>query len=250
MRYLLISGQASVLYGGATFSENVDLWVAPSRDNFAGLARALRHAEARIHKLTPPLTTRYARGGHGFHFVLPPDAVGPAYLDVMGRPPRVGSFSRVARRANRMPTAWGELPVVAIPDLVELKKTRRPADYDVITNLVRIRLAEAGPRCGTALLRWGMARCFRLDVAVWILTAFPHAPRAAIGAGPEWPRTLLSKWTPGEEVPTEAGLAVQAQLAAEQGRQQQADIRYWSRILQELRELRRAGALLPEGRPL
>ena len=27
--YLLISGQATVLYGAATFSEDIDLWVKP-----------------------------------------------------------------------------------------------------------------------------------------------------------------------------------------------------------------------------
>lgn len=31
VEYLLISGQATVLYGAATFSEDVDLWVKPSR---------------------------------------------------------------------------------------------------------------------------------------------------------------------------------------------------------------------------
>ncbi len=33
-------------------------------------------------------------------------------------PPRVGGFLAAARRAERMPTPWGPLPVVAIEDLV------------------------------------------------------------------------------------------------------------------------------------
>ena len=33
IEYLLISGQATVLYGAATFSEDVDVWVNPGRAN-------------------------------------------------------------------------------------------------------------------------------------------------------------------------------------------------------------------------
>jgi hypothetical protein len=37
VEYLLISGQASVLYGAATFSEDLDLWVKPSPANLRRL---------------------------------------------------------------------------------------------------------------------------------------------------------------------------------------------------------------------
>ena len=33
VEYLLISGQATVLYGAATFSEDIDLWVNPTETN-------------------------------------------------------------------------------------------------------------------------------------------------------------------------------------------------------------------------
>jgi hypothetical protein len=39
--YLLISGQATVLYGAATFSEDIDLWVEPSDVNVQRLRAAL-----------------------------------------------------------------------------------------------------------------------------------------------------------------------------------------------------------------
>ena len=59
--YLLISGQAAVLYGAATFSEDIDLWVRPSSANSRRLLRALSLCGARVHKLTPPLTLRNLR---------------------------------------------------------------------------------------------------------------------------------------------------------------------------------------------
>src|SRR6185436_3559751 len=124
VEYLLISGQASILYGAATFSEDIDLWVNPTQANLDNLIRSLAACRARIYKLTPPLTLRNFRRGHGFHFTLParPD---PVYLDIMGRPPRVGSFAAAWRRAQVMKTGWGRLPVVSIEDLIALKKTRR-----------------------------------------------------------------------------------------------------------------------------
>jgi hypothetical protein len=33
VEYLLISGQATVLYGAATFSEDIDLWINPTPEN-------------------------------------------------------------------------------------------------------------------------------------------------------------------------------------------------------------------------
>jgi hypothetical protein len=64
VRYLLISGQAAVLYGASTFSEDVDLWVAPVSGNWTRLLLALADRGARVYKLTPPITLAFARRGH------------------------------------------------------------------------------------------------------------------------------------------------------------------------------------------
>ena len=56
--YLLISGQASVLYGAAMFSEDIDLWIRPTVPNARKLLKALAEQRARVHRLTPPLTLR------------------------------------------------------------------------------------------------------------------------------------------------------------------------------------------------
>lgn len=44
--YILMSGQASVLYGAATFSEDIDIWVAPEAKNLERLLRALAACRA------------------------------------------------------------------------------------------------------------------------------------------------------------------------------------------------------------
>jgi hypothetical protein len=63
--YLLISGQATVLYGAATFSEDIDLWVEPSSGNIERFQAALSAVGARYYKLTPPLEAPYFEAGHG-----------------------------------------------------------------------------------------------------------------------------------------------------------------------------------------
>ncbi len=219
--YLLISGQASVLYGAATFSEDIDLWIRPSTENIRRLLRALASCGARIHKLTPPLTLRYMRAGHGFHFLIPAPQ-GPVYIDVMGRPPRSGSFARARRRAQVMDTDWGRVPVVSIEDLIHLKMTRRLVDYEVISNLTQARVsAETAPR--PALLRWAAKLSFRAEDRVAFLA------RLGRRKGLEPCRREIAR-----EI---AGL-------------QERDVRYWRRHIAELRHLRKTGGLLAEGMPV
>ena len=123
---LLISGQASVLYGAAMFSEDVDLWIRPTPANARKLLLALADQRARVHRLTPALTLRNMRAGHGFHSVVPGRPL-DTYLDIMARPPRAGSFGSAKRRARSMRTDWGELPVVhpVAPDRRRVRAAHR-----------------------------------------------------------------------------------------------------------------------------
>lgn len=120
--YLLISGQATVLYGAATFSEDIDLWVEPSPENIERLQRALSAAGAYYYKLTPPLDPVYFDAGHGFHFLLGESMGEAIFLDIMGRPPRSRAFADALRDSRQFETDWGKLPTLGLRDLIELKK--------------------------------------------------------------------------------------------------------------------------------
>jgi hypothetical protein len=219
--YLLISGQASILYGAATFSEDVDVWIRPSRTNGRRFLSALAARRARVHKLTPPLQERFLRAGHGFHFVIPGNPL-PVFVDALGRPPRVAAFSECRRRARFLETDWGTIPVVAIEDLIALKKTRRFGDYDVISNLVSVRVAEA-ERPSRRLLRWAARNTFRAEDRVSFLRRLGE--RASLA---------------------ECRRAIAREVQTLQVR----DTRYWRPRIAELRRLRRAGELLLEGTPV
>lgn len=92
VRYLVISGQACILYGASQFTEDIDLWVQPVPSNLAFFLRAMARVKARVYKLTPPITMKYVRKGHGFHFRIGRDL----YLDVSGLKKPQGSRRPIA----------------------------------------------------------------------------------------------------------------------------------------------------------
>ena len=143
---MLISGQATVLYEAATFSEDIDLWVAPDADNWQKFIQALQKLEAKVYKLTPPIKPKFIQKGHGFHFeFLPTDKGNVWFLDVVGVVPRVGTFQKAWGNIEFYETEWGTIPVMGLRDLVEIKKTRRLENYPIISNLVRNEYERISP---------------------------------------------------------------------------------------------------------
>lgn len=240
VEFILISGQAAVLYGASTFSEDFDLWVRPSSPNLARLKRALGRCGGKVYKLTPPITLAHARRGHGFHFTVP-DRDADAYIDVMARPPRVGSFANARRRCELMESDWGTLPVVGIPDLIKLKLTRRLADYDVISSLVRVHARRHHRE--RSMLAWSVETTFSVeDLAMWSATkAFSAALSASRRPSV---RALIGRRGDGRV--ERARLAMAREIAGHQA----ADVAYWRPIIDELRELRRTGNMLEVGSPV
>lgn len=246
VQVLLIGGQAAVLYGAAHFTQDVDLWVRPDATNLRGLLRSLAKLDARVHKLTPPVTLGYARRGHGFHFVLPDPGRLPAYLDVLGRPPRAGPWQVAARRARSIATPWGVLRVVAPPDLAEMKKTNRPADYEVISRLARIRLAEeVAP--GIRLLAWALENSFRAEdvAAIWDEYAGDRLAEAARRV-PDF-ATILGALRVDKAIPSAHLERVAGRIARRMTRLLRLGREYWIPRIRELRTLRARGGLIPEG---
>jgi hypothetical protein len=242
VRYLVISGQACILYGASQFTEDLDLWIAPAPKNIDSLLRALARVKARVYKLTPPITARNVLKGHGFHFRIGRDL----FIDVMGRPPRVGSFRGAFSRAREFRTDWGMLPVSAPEDLVLLKRTNRPGDYDAVSNLVRVRVLE--DKDDTAVLRWALLNTFDVvDLAEFALLA--------TGKLVSWPsrpalRALLPAPARSSRFPERRVQRAARLLAIEMGEIQERGRRYWRPIVAELKKLQVDRRLIPEGTPV
>ena len=245
--HLLISGQATVLYGAATFSEDIDLWINPTEKNRDRFLLALRDCQARYYKLTPPLTVENLQRGHGFHFILPGGGSGEIFLDVMGHPPRAGSFADSLGTARRMETEWGDIRTIGIKPLVELKKTQRLEDYPIISKLALAWFDQ--PECAQtdADFSWALQNIFTLPELAMLFTEHPAAVDVAVekidGEFGEFGRQLLAGGEVAESVERRVGERLQSRIAE----WQLADRQYWRDIIRGLRELRAAGKLMPEG---
>jgi hypothetical protein len=246
--YLLISGQATVLYGAASFSEDIDLWLKPTEENCARFLSALQRCRARYYKLTPKMTVQNLTRGHGFHFVLPLDDV-DVFLDIMGQPPRVGEFSSSFEKVRWMTSEWGRLPTVALKDLVEIKKTQRIEDYPVVSKLA-LRWFDQ-PECivSPSEFEWATNNIFTTDA---LRTLFEEHPGAnAIGQSEASPmRAFATDAASGNPIPPDVENEVSRWLQERMLSHQQADRAYWRSIVAELRQLRAEGELVAEGKPV
>jgi hypothetical protein len=246
VEHLLISGQATVLYGAATFSEDIDLWINPTEPNRDRFLAALCDCRACYYKLTPRLSVEHLQQGHGFHFILPGGAAGEVFLDVMGNPPRAGSFADSLATARRMDTEWGVIQTIGIKPLVELKKTQRLEDYPIISKLALAWFDQPeGAKADTDFL-WALQNIFTLPELAVFFTEHPAAASAGGKFNPdvgEYGRQLLAGNEPDEPVERRVGECFQARIAT----LQMADRQHWRGIIPELKQLRAAGKLMPEG---
>ncbi len=241
--YLLISGQATVLYGAATFSEDIDLWVEPSPENIMRLQGALSAVGARYYKLTPALDAATFDSGHGFHFILGGDMGEAIFLDVMGRPPRVPSFSAARRASRHFQTDWGTLPTLGIRDLIELKKTQRLADYPIISTLTLRLLEEA--TSPAEMLSWAACNLFTVETFFLFNQQNPRWTEMPPEGMP--PSLAAVAGWPVEDIPDQVVAEATEWMNTAIARHQLADRQHWRGIIAQLRELRSQGKLMAEG---
>jgi hypothetical protein len=247
VEYLLISGQATVLYGAATFSEDIDLWVNPTGKNRDRLMAALRESGARYYKLTPALITEHLQSGHGFHFILPGGTDGEVFLDVMGNPPRTTRFADALATARKMKTEWGLVRTVGIMPLAEIKKTQRLGDYPIISKLALAWFDQPECKKTAADFLWALQNTFTLPELAVFFSEHPVAVMIAAeqfsGDVGEYGRQMLAGGEVSEAVERLVGGFFQNRISELQA----SDRRYWRDIIHRLKELRMAGELMPEG---
>lgn len=246
--HILISGQATVLYGAATFSEDIDLWVEPKFDNWNKFLKVLKNMNAKVYKLTPSVSMELIRKGHGYHFQIPSkdEKSGFWFLDVMGLVPRVSSFKNCLKNVNNKKTEWGNLPVMGIRDLVEIKKTRRLEDYPVISNLVRIEYENLlSKKIENNDWKWILRNSFNIEDILYYLNLHNVAKTVSADISRKClPFCLKAAANPEKE---EYILNASNEIALEVERLRQQDRKYWNSVINELKDLKQNNQLLPIG---
>jgi hypothetical protein len=247
VEYLLISGQATVLYGAATFSEDIDLWINPTLLNREKFLDVLRSTGARFYKLTPSFTLENLERGHGFHFILPGESMNEIFLDVMGSPPRVNSFGAAVDSAHWIETQWGKIHTISLKGLVELKKTQRLEDYPIISNLALAWFDQ--PECANTWVDfdWAMENIFTLTALRTFFEEHSGALEfATTGAAADlkiFSQHVAQDRPAPEETEEKLTVSMQRRIAV----LQHADRAYWREIIAELKQFRAEGKLMSEG---
>ncbi len=248
VKYMLISGQATVLYGAATFSEDIDLWVLPETGNWQKFIRGLQKSGAKIYKVTPPLKSEFIQKGHGFHFEFSAINKEPGwFLDVMGVVPRVGTFQKAWGNVEFHKTGWGTMPVIGLRDLVEIKKTRRLEDYPIISNLVRneyerIRVAKIKDDDW----KWILLNSFEVEDILYYLEKHKNAEKICQTLSRKC-LTYCLKAMKGYGKREKYFSSASREIAFDIEQLRRKDRIYWEVIIDELKKLNRKGKLLNVG---
>ena len=107
VRYLLMGGQACVLYGAAEFSRDCDIAILCERQHLALLQTALDEIDARTIAV-PPFELDYLLRGHAVHFRCQVPAVENTRLDVMARMRGVTGFDKLWSRRTTVQDDSGQ----------------------------------------------------------------------------------------------------------------------------------------------
>ena len=240
VRYLVISGQACLHYGAIEATRDADLWVELTDENLERLTVALEQLGAK-QRFLPPLERGFLDRGHATHFMVPTEA-GEYRVDIMCRPPRVGSFADAWRDSVTVTVEGVEFRVLDIARLVNIKKTQRPRDYDVICRLLEplFEYAVEHPEQQKQMGPW-LARELRSPEYLLAMAVTWGEGEALLKASGRRACQIAAEHPDAHDAQDENVVdAIRQELRLEQQALEDQDRAYWRERLAELRQLRRA----------
>jgi hypothetical protein len=227
VRFLVMGGQACVLYGAAEFSRDTDIAILANIPNLRRLSAALRELQAqRI--AVPPLAIRHLKKGHAVHFRCRHRDADGIWLDVMSVLRGVASFPALWRRRTTVEIAPDETyDLLALPDLVHAKKTQRDKDWPMLRRFVEAHYAQNRRAPSAQHVRFWLAEARTPSILIELARKYPRQIRRAGGGRP-----LLRLAVKGGEQDVEAA------LAEEERCERELDRAYWAPLRAELERMR------------
>jgi hypothetical protein len=123
VQYVVIGGFAADMLGAPVNTNDLDICYERSKENMDRLAAALKELGAKLRvagvdeEVPFILDGRTLAAGDSFTFETTAGA-----LDVLGRPSGTTGFRDLAAKAQIVPTGDLEIPVVALADLMRMKR--------------------------------------------------------------------------------------------------------------------------------
>lgn len=231
---LLSSGQACVVFGIAAFSKDGDWIVREKRRTCAAVLKVLSAHEA-TYRLGAPMDPGWLRSGLTSHFEFKTSDGFRMRTDFCSRPPRVPDVERMWKRAVRA----GDIDLVDVQSLVQLKQTRRVRDYSMVGALAEV----AGLDGDAPELALNYLQDYEL-----LSRAVRRWPGNAAACAREAVRLLLTK-APRANVVAAIAIEQDARMQEDQARIEALQRRFarYSREFAKLRmRWRREGSSLPQ----
>jgi hypothetical protein len=227
LRFLLMGGQACVLYGGAQFSRDIDIHILADEENLTRLRAALQELQAEVIAV-PPFEQAYLDRGLAVHFRCHDSIAAKTRLDVMsvmrGMPP----FEKLWDRRTTFEFSDGSsIDLLALSDLIQAKKTQRDKDWPMIRSLVEAHYACYWDDPQPPYVEFWFRESRTPSMLLELYNRFPSECQMLISARP-----LLEFARLGDEDPL-AGALLQEQEA-----ERKLDRAYWKPLLKELERLR------------
>jgi hypothetical protein len=205
----------------------MDIAILASANNVARLRAALRELRAE-REYVPPFELRYLRRGHTIHFRCHREDVAGIRLDVMTRMRGTASFAVLWRRRTTLEVEPGNvIELLALPDLVASKKTRRDKDWPMVQRLVEANYAQFADDATPARIRFWLRELRTPEFLIECVTRFPEAARIEQGRRPAVAAASARD-----------AAAVQSALAGEEAAIRADDELFWKPLLDELQQLR------------
>jgi len=227
VRFLLMGGQACVLYGGSEFSRDTDIALLPEQGNLNNLDMALLELKAE-NIAVPQLSLEYLLKGHAVHFRCKHPEAMNMRVDIMSVLHNASSFETLWERRTTMELNDGLIvDVISFPDLVAIKKTQRDKDWSHIRRLIEAHYLE------------NHGKSTPEDVRFWLLEArTPEILRQLAFENPELIKELQKQRKLLRLLPNCSEDELFAALSEEEKIAREADRVYWRPLLKELEEIR------------
>ena len=229
VRALLMGGQACVFYGAAEFSRDTDFAILAAATNLVRLRRALADLRADVIAV-PPFALKYLQRGHAIHFRCQHPDAWRMRVDVMSHMRGVDQFAKLWRRRTTLALPDGSpCDVLALPDLVQAKKTQRDKDWPMIRRLVEAHYFQHRGKPTTPQVTFWLLELRSPELLIHVARQRVTLCRRLIRDRP-----LLAAAVAGK------GDELEQALRAEESAERERDKRYWVPLRKELETLRRA----------
>ena len=227
VRFLLMGGQACVLYGAAEFSRDLDIHLLASSGNLGRLNEALAELKANVIAV-PPFEERYLARGHAVHFRCNHPDTAQMRLDVMSKMRGVDDFDEVWDRRTTYTTDQIEVSLLSLPDLVTAKKTQRDKDWPMIRRLVEANYDVFYTEPTPQRIGFWLKELRTPELLIEAVARFPDQAHEAARERPALTPALAGDLE-----------RVQKVMDEEMEHEREADRAYWAPLRQELERLRR-----------